>query len=244
MTPASRKNHAFTLVELMISLGIALLLIYGINLIFRAVTDTIKTGNALSNATRRMRAIDSALTNDFEGQVFDRQIRGTGGISPPTPPVDLRVTGILPVSDYDSTDPVLVATQSRQPAITIFCKRQTAFLNAADEKADLDGNPGTFDLDENGVETPVAEDFGTNTVLFAILNQRVHRLDTVSFFAGGTFIPKAGRFGSGGDALSGPFALPRRVDLVRPRPAADREGHATGFDDLRRHQPRRHRPDA
>jgi type II secretory pathway pseudopilin PulG len=190
------RTRAFTLVELMISLGIALLLIYGVNLVFRAVTDIIKTGNALSSATRRMRGIDSMLTSDFEGQARDRK-REKDGIEY-TP--DQRETGILSITDIPRPSvgiPITADVQARQPAITMFCKRQVAFLNKTDEEADTDKDPATFDEDDNGSEIDPGENF-TAAPTFPRLNRRVHRVDTVSFFAAGTFIPKAGRFGTAG----------------------------------------------
>jgi hypothetical protein len=191
----NRQPRAFTLVELMISLGIALLLIYGVNLIFRAVTDTIKTGNALAGATRRMRGIDSTLVNDFEGTF--RDFNPLNKVVEDNANPDQRFSGILSTTDIPLKVPVVgfEALQARQPAITIFAKRQVAFLNKADEDTDIDKNANTFDENENGSEADPGEDF-TNTDTFARINRRVHRLDTISFFAGGTFVPKAGRFGS------------------------------------------------
>ena len=58
---ASRQHHlrrrTFTLIEVMLSLFIVLLLLLGINTVFRVVSDSIKAGNALSEATRNARAV-------------------------------------------------------------------------------------------------------------------------------------------------------------------------------------------
>ena len=189
------SRRAFTLVELMISLGIALLLIYGINLIFRAVTDTIKTGNALASATRRMRGIETTFVSDFEGQQYDRTLKASlpSSILP-----DKRMTGIIATETVDPTsiNPA-PSDQARQPAITIFNRRQVGFTSIADRDADVDdGLPETADLNDDG--TVENYSYLANPALGAVLNRRVHRLDTLSFFAGGTFVPKAGRFGSAG----------------------------------------------
>ena len=197
-THSRPRTRGFTLVELMISLGIALMLIYGVNLTFRAVTDTIKTGNALSVATRKMRAVDSALTLDFEGTYTE--------INPSTPtptrrnePVmERRWSGIAPViANVDPAVPTSYEIEPRQPAITIFCKRQVAFLNQTDRDADPDAatpnGAATVDTDDDGV----VEDY-SNPLLAAVLNRRVHRVDTIGFFAGGSFAPRRPQGGVAG----------------------------------------------
>src|SRR5580700_2372403 len=52
-----RSNSAFTLIEVMLSLFIALLLLLGLNTIFKASSQTIEAGNSLSAAVRNGRAV-------------------------------------------------------------------------------------------------------------------------------------------------------------------------------------------
>jgi hypothetical protein len=53
----------------MISLALALLLILGVNMVFRATSDTIGTGFALSAVTRNHRAAQNTIARDFDAAV-------------------------------------------------------------------------------------------------------------------------------------------------------------------------------
>ncbi|MGC4031301.1 MAG: prepilin-type N-terminal cleavage/methylation domain-containing protein [Tepidisphaeraceae bacterium] len=183
MKPSNVQSRAFTLVELMISLGIALLLIYGINLVFRAVTDTVRVGNALAAATRKMRSVDSSLTIDFEGTYSE--INPLTNVKSDVPTIERRWSGIVPVvGNIDPTTPANYETEPRQPAITIFCKRQFAFLNKSDKENDADGQPQTEDESDTGTIT----DFSAAGNI-ARLGRRAHRTDTIGFFTGGSIVP-------------------------------------------------------
>ena len=69
-------SRAFTLTEVLISVALSLVLILGINQIFKVSATTISTGMALSDAVRAQRAARSTLSNDFAG--YDE----TSGIVP------------------------------------------------------------------------------------------------------------------------------------------------------------------
>lgn len=177
----SRKiPRGFTLVELMISLGIAILLIYGINVVFRAVADTVRTGNAIASANRKMRSVESSVVIDFEGTSIEYEPLAKA-INTTDKPLERRWSGMAPITGaIDPTLPLNYYTEPRQPAITIFCKRQLAFLNKADLDNDDDKNVATVDESDTGTETPIAA--GDNRV-----GGRVHRVDTIGFFSGGSF---------------------------------------------------------
>jgi type II secretory pathway pseudopilin PulG len=59
------SRRAFTLVELMISIAIAIILIAGVNVVFKYTTDAVGTGQALNTATRDSRAAQAVFANDF-----------------------------------------------------------------------------------------------------------------------------------------------------------------------------------
>ncbi|HEV7299201.1 MAG TPA: prepilin-type N-terminal cleavage/methylation domain-containing protein [Tepidisphaeraceae bacterium] len=61
------KRSAFTLVELLISVAIALILIVGIATVFNLTGQTIGAGMALSAVTRDQRAAQTVFSSDFEG---------------------------------------------------------------------------------------------------------------------------------------------------------------------------------
>src|SRR5438552_6210765 len=58
--------RAFTLVELMVSIALALILMIGINYIFKATSQTVSTGFALSSVTRQQRSVNRVLDDDFD----------------------------------------------------------------------------------------------------------------------------------------------------------------------------------
>ncbi|HRK32540.1 MAG TPA: hypothetical protein PLD59_15865 [Tepidisphaeraceae bacterium] len=71
--PASCRNPrslsllppAFTLVELIISIGLVLIIMLGVNFVFKMTSDTITAGQALNSAVRDHRAAQAVLQDDF-----------------------------------------------------------------------------------------------------------------------------------------------------------------------------------
>jgi len=61
------KRNAFTITELLISIAIALILIFGIATVFRMTGETIGMGMAMSSTTRDQRAAQTVLASDFKG---------------------------------------------------------------------------------------------------------------------------------------------------------------------------------
>lgn len=59
-------RRAFTLIELMVSVAMVLVIILGVNAIFKMASDTINAGQALSAADRENRAAQSVLFADFQ----------------------------------------------------------------------------------------------------------------------------------------------------------------------------------
>jgi prepilin-type N-terminal cleavage/methylation domain-containing protein len=61
------RRAAFTLIELMISIALSLLLVAGINAIFRTTADTVSTGTAATNTARELRNAFDTMDADFSG---------------------------------------------------------------------------------------------------------------------------------------------------------------------------------
>ena len=159
-TSSRRPAAGFTLVELMISLALVLLLTVAMARIFGVTTRAISKGTAVGEVVRGLDATRTALQLDFTGAEA-----GVGY----DPLRDAR--GILPLAE--------------QPAIIISSKTYNTFLDAADGKADSDGDPKTIDRDGDGVDeaTPPLTNFQTG--------RRWFRGDRLSFFARGDYKSQA-----------------------------------------------------
>jgi Prokaryotic N-terminal methylation motif len=68
------RHRAFTLVEVMLSLLITLILLYGMNLVFRDTSRAVAAGQAVNQATRNGRAIQSILFNDLNNCAADSPV--------------------------------------------------------------------------------------------------------------------------------------------------------------------------
>jgi prepilin-type N-terminal cleavage/methylation domain-containing protein len=66
----SKRPAGFTLVELMVSIALVLIIILGVNAVFKMASDTINVGMALSAADRENRAVQSVVNSDFQTGVF------------------------------------------------------------------------------------------------------------------------------------------------------------------------------
>ena len=69
MTDRIRKSSAFTLVELMISIALVLILILGINTVFKYTAQAVGQGQAISTAVRDSRAAQTTMSGDFNAIV-------------------------------------------------------------------------------------------------------------------------------------------------------------------------------
>jgi prepilin-type N-terminal cleavage/methylation domain-containing protein len=63
-------RRGFTLIELMVSVAMVLILILGVNAIFRMASDTVGAGQALAGADRENRAAQAVLYDDFRNAVI------------------------------------------------------------------------------------------------------------------------------------------------------------------------------
>jgi type II secretory pathway pseudopilin PulG len=66
-----RRGGAFTLVELMISIALALLLIYGVSQVFKMSGDTVGAQQAVSANVRDQRAVGATVTEDWRNSLPD-----------------------------------------------------------------------------------------------------------------------------------------------------------------------------
>src|ERR1700709_1086731 len=64
-----RSRRAFTLIELMISIALSLVLMLGINSVFKYTTNAVGQGQAINAATRDSRAAQAVFTNDFSSLI-------------------------------------------------------------------------------------------------------------------------------------------------------------------------------
>lgn len=69
MTTRNTQRRAFTLVELMVSVALALLLLVGVNQVFKTTTATVGTGYATSQVMRSHMAAEKVFARDFEKAV-------------------------------------------------------------------------------------------------------------------------------------------------------------------------------
>jgi prepilin-type N-terminal cleavage/methylation domain-containing protein len=67
----ARRRRAFTLVELMISIALALMLIYGISQVFKMSGDTVGAQQAVSANVRDQRAASATMTEDWRNSMPD-----------------------------------------------------------------------------------------------------------------------------------------------------------------------------
>lgn len=73
-SPASAvppRRGAFTLIEVMVSIAVAIILLLGVNQVFRATAQTTGTGLALSSSQQLSRTVKATLTNDLKNGAWD-----------------------------------------------------------------------------------------------------------------------------------------------------------------------------
>lgn len=70
-TTPSLNGRAFTLVELMLALTIVILLMLGVNTVFRTTVDAVGAGQRLSESTRSQQAAQAVMRSDFDGALAD-----------------------------------------------------------------------------------------------------------------------------------------------------------------------------
>lgn len=159
-----RKQAAFTLVELLISIAIVLVLILGINQVFSITSQGVAGGQALSTVIRDNRSAHSVFYDDFRGIVMPANAVGGG---------------------FDNGPGMLIRSE-RQYAY----RSRTDHLgdpNGAGTESPTNAEISDRDLDGNNIEGDAGE-----ITHPAIYNERSHRIDRMAFFARGMFRRQTG----------------------------------------------------
>ena len=130
------RRAGFTLVEVLISIAIALVLILGISQIFSLAQRTTGAGNAVLGAVDTVRGVQATFAQDF------RSITNATGDS---------------------------------PGIAIVSYALPAWRSAADRQSDRDGTSYTYNDPASSGSLPAMN--------YTQVNDRIHRLDKIVFFA-------------------------------------------------------------
>jgi prepilin-type N-terminal cleavage/methylation domain-containing protein len=158
------KRPAFTLVELMVSIALVLILMYGVTQVFSTTQSVVSSNQAISNATRDARSAQTVLSRDFDSFAGD--------------------------------GPFIIIHNEYRPAFRTRAELNgdrdyaTATTPAARDNAIL-----TRDIDGDNVEGGAGE-----TTAPAEINERNHRIDTLSFFTRGLFKRQTGGAMPNGDS--------------------------------------------
>jgi len=154
MFPCSPAARGFTLIELMISIAIALILIVGINQVFSIAQKTAGAGNQLSQDVRDFRMFQGRVAQDARSIVLNDA-----------------------------------------PFFIIVGESQPAFRNKSDQTAAPDPK------DPTKVNNP----FGGAPIRYSLaaVNDRVHRIDRLMFFARDLFTRQTGNYLTISSATSG-----------------------------------------
>ncbi len=157
--PAAVAGFApgFTLVELMISVAIALLLIIAINEIFRRTTQVISAGQSISTAVRDQRAVRQVMQADFDAMVLEG-----------APFFSLRMQSVPAYRNL-----LDMQQEGRRPGGNLPGTDYVAGNEANILKITSDLNNGATDSSGNAVAT---------TVSAATYGGRNHRTDLLTFF--------------------------------------------------------------
>jgi prepilin-type N-terminal cleavage/methylation domain-containing protein len=157
-----RPRRAFTLVELMVSIALVLVLILGVNAIFKMASDTVNAGLALAGANRDNRAVQTVIYNDFQNAVLDD--------GPMLLIRSERVPAFRNRAD-EAADRDVDASPTAAPAAQML----------ATLTQDFDNNNREGEANVNGEVTQPL-----------VYNSRNHRVDRIAFFANHLFRRQTG----------------------------------------------------
>jgi prepilin-type N-terminal cleavage/methylation domain-containing protein len=201
----TRVPRAFTLIELMVSIALVLILILGVNTVFRIATTSIGAGNAISDVTRENRNVQAIIYDDFKNAVVR------------TPEM-----------------PAFVIRSTRQAAFLDQAEalgdRDYQALNGGGTRVAIDQAIRTRDLDDNNIEGEAA--VPGETLSGYDLSARNHRLDVLGFFARYRYPRQTGNDGTYVAEMTGTEAYILYGHLRQPRDAMSVGGAELdpGFD--------------
>ncbi len=181
-----RTRRGFTLIELMISIALVLVLMLGINQIFKYTTQAVGAGEAINAATRGSRAIQAAFAQDFAAMV-----------APGGGPTDAPYLIISNGQIYAYRNPKDLAAQgATSGSAPTFSPINGSNVPIGSPYQDLAGTGNFGDPNVNGdVTYPYT------------YNNRNHRIDVLSFFARDQFHRQTGNAGTFVDDMSSPEAM-------------------------------------
>ena len=154
----STARPAFTLVEVMISVALVLMIIYGVAKVFKLSTDAVGANQAVAAMVRDNRAAQATMSDDMHNCVTDSPLF----IISSRLAFEGSATGSKQVK-FDNG--ILI-----DPGMT------GGFRNAEERRTDSDGDPRSVDLNGTSVGTRLAS-----------LSDRIPRLDRLGFCARGLF---------------------------------------------------------
>ena len=164
MTSQPTTSRAFTLVEVMISVVLVLIVVFGVSQVFTMSAQTVGAGQALSSITRDNRAAQSTMAEDFRSVAADT-------------PIFIMINE-LAYHRENITDKVF-GVKTATSTEDIVRGRRAGFFNSKAEQADADGDPFTHDGNGDGNENEIIPLLQTS--------DRNPRLDRLGFFVRGRF---------------------------------------------------------
>jgi prepilin-type N-terminal cleavage/methylation domain-containing protein len=170
------EHRAFTLVELMISIALALLLILGVNQIFKYTTQAVGAGQAINADIQASRAAQTTMSTDFGGIVGNGYGPNDAGSI---------IIGSRSVYTYRNAQDL-----ASEGAISTNAPTSLGLPTAAYIDLDGDGQFGNANV-PGEVVWPCTYNF------------RNHRIDCLSFFSRDTFHRQTGNLGTYVDNMTG-----------------------------------------
>lgn len=204
LTMRRRRPTAFTLTEVLIAVAIVVLLLLGVSQIFRVTSQTVSSGQAIGTSLRAHRSLQQMLSNDFLGYASPtkRNDPGWAGFNDAGSQEPLFTSGILPITRDNDSEPGN-GYPLGQPLIVLANHRVSAFLNAAEAEADVDfnspiDNPNPLDAVGRSNAVRSVDEFGPQPISRYTYGTRSWRIDSMSFFTGGSFTRNSADLGTSG----------------------------------------------
>jgi prepilin-type N-terminal cleavage/methylation domain-containing protein len=165
---SSDTAHGFTLIELMISIALVLLLMVGINQVFKVTGETVGTSQTIADGVRDARAVQSVMADDMAHMLTGRD------------------------------SPCMIIRSERTAAFKdrkdeLGDRDYSATLNTPSA---VDDSIRTTDMDGDNVEDPPTSASSPDVIPRAIYGVRNRRIDQINFFARGTFRRQTGNDGT------------------------------------------------
>jgi prepilin-type N-terminal cleavage/methylation domain-containing protein len=158
----ARRCGGFTLIELMVSIALALLLVLGINAVFKMSADTVGTGMQMSEITRQFRTVRTQFDNDFTHMASRNS----------NPALIIQSYNQPAFKDHNDELEAMSVKASAQPPYDPSMAIDAAQAAILDVR-DAEGNSVFTGTNRGSIPT--------RTYLPQILNNRNHRVDMLSF---------------------------------------------------------------